>query len=60
MATTGGPMMLEVRQVTSPLLLLLLGKPIPCLSFRERVKPLSKTLLWSHSIVVVAHEPASM
>lgn len=49
--------MLEVWQVTSPLLL---RKTLSCLSLRERVKSLSKTLLWSHAIIVVAHESTSM
>lgn len=59
MATTGGPVMCKIRHVTGPLLrlllLLLLGKAIPCLSLRERIKSFSKALLWSHAIVVVAH-----
>lgn len=56
-STTGRTMMLEVRQVTSPLLL---RKTLSCLPFGERVKSFSKTLLWSHAIVVVAHESTSM
>lgn len=56
MAATGRPVMLKVGHVTRPLwLLLLLGESIPCLSLSERIKPLSKALLWSHAIVVVAH-----
>ena len=47
--------MLKVRHVTGPLLLLLLGKAIPCLSLSERIKSFSKALLWSHAIAVVAH-----
>lgn len=50
--------MLKVRHVTRPLLLLLLlllGKAIPCLSLSKRIKSFSKALLWSHAIVVVAH-----
>lgn len=56
-STTGRTVMLEVRQVTSPLLL---RKTISCLPLGERVKSLSKTLLWSHAIVVVAHESTTM
>lgn len=56
-STTGRAMMLEVRQVTCPLLL---RKTLSCLPLRERVKSLSKALLWSHAIVVVAHESAAM
>lgn len=56
-STTGRTMMLEVRQVTSPLLL---RKTLSCLPLGERVESLSKTLLWSHAVVVVAHESASM
>lgn len=58
MAATGGSMMLKVRHVTRPLLLLLLlllGKAIPCLSLSKRIKSFSKALLWTHAIVVVAH-----
>lgn len=47
--------MLKVRHVTGPLLLLLLGKAIACLSFSEGIESFSKALLWSHAIVVVAH-----
>lgn len=56
-STTGWTMMLEVRQITSPLLL---RKTLSGLPLRQRVKSLSKTLLWSHAIVVVTHEPTSM
>lgn len=56
-STTGRTVMLEVRQVTSPLLL---GKTFSCLPLGEGVKSLSKTLLWSHAIVVVAHESTTM
>lgn len=56
MTATGRPVMLKVRHVTGPLLLLLLlGKAIPCLSLSERIKSFTKALLWSHAIVVVAH-----
>lgn len=46
-------MVLEVRHVTGPLLLR--WEAVSCLALREGIKPLSKALLWSHAIVVVAH-----
>lgn len=56
-STSGRTMMLKIGQITSPLLL---RKTLSCLPLGERVKSLSKTLLWSHAIVVVAHESTSM
>lgn len=64
MVPTWRPVMLKVRHVSRPLLLLLLlllGKAIPCLSLSKRIKSFSEALLWSHAIVViVAHQPAAM
>lgn len=52
-AAAGGAVMLELRHVSRPLLRL--GKAVPCLSLRKRIKSFAKALLWSHGIVVVAH-----
>jgi hypothetical protein len=44
---------LEVRHVVGPLLLR--REAVAGLALGEGIKPLSKALLWSHAIVVVAH-----